>query len=418
MTVYAQSSVFRWLILIAASLGFFVAQVDNLSITPVLPQVAASLNINLGTASNLAMTTFMLAACIFQLLVGGVICDKLGVVGGIAIGAFCASAPMALMPWIGHSATGLALARFVEGGAVGMLFPAMGAIVGLWFPVHEKGLASGLMSSAVSVGSAAGVLLGPAVMSHVSSWQSMNAVLSILGWITLAYTLVLAVLPKPALESNRGLDAAAFKRALFSRLTFLGVLISFMACWDMQCVSSLTATYLAADKPTGVGYGPMMAGQLMIGLMLFAGVLGPIVCGLLLDKVFKGNAKPVFLIGFALLFVFIFLLTVPAVTGNIPVLESVLILVGFGIQFTLPTIFYVIARSYAPQFAGIMSGVWVGLGNVGGAVGLAVAGITVKSQNSYHTSLIMESLVALVGFCLVFALSAVQRSSRPAKAYQ
>jgi hypothetical protein len=52
------------------------------------------------------------------------------------------------------------------------------------------------------------------------------------------------------------------------------------------------------------------------------------------------------------------------------------------------------------------------------AVGLAVAGITVKSQSSYHTSLIMESLVALVGFCLVFALSAVQRSSKPAIAYQ
>ncbi len=41
-----------------------------------------------------------------------------------------------------------------------------------------------------------------------------------------------------------------------------------------------------------------------------------------------------------------------------------------------------------------------------------------KRVFTHHTSLIMESLVALVGFCLVFALNAVQRSSKPAKAYQ
>ena len=49
MTVSAQESGFRWLVLIAAILGYISLQVDNLSITPVLPQVAASLNIDLGT---------------------------------------------------------------------------------------------------------------------------------------------------------------------------------------------------------------------------------------------------------------------------------------------------------------------------------------------------------------------------------
>jgi len=39
-----------------------------------------------------------------------------------------------------------------------------------------------------------------------------------------------------------------------------------------------------------------------------------------------------------------------------------------------------------------------------------VAGLTIKSQHSYHTSLIMQSLAALAGFVLVFAMIAAHRS--------
>ena len=302
--------------MIAAILGYISLQVDNLSITPVLPQVAASLNIDLGTASNLAMTTFLFASFLVQILVGGMVSDKLGVIAGIMMGALCAAVPMTLMPWIGHSPSGLAVARFFEGCSSGFLFPAMGPIIGLWFPHRQKGLAGGLMSAAVAVGSAAGVLLGPAVMAHVGSWQAMNAVLSIFGWVTFAFALVLAFLPKPALASHGGPDPAVIKRAIFSRLTLFGVLVSFMANWDMQCLFSLTPTYLAADKPIGIGYGAMIAAQLMIGVTLLAGILGPMVCGLLLDKVFKGRTRPVLLMGFALMCVFVFLLRVPAIPAT------------------------------------------------------------------------------------------------------
>ncbi len=387
MTASAQASSFRWLVLIAAILGLITHQVDNFSITPVLPQVAASLNINLGTASNLAMTTFLFAACIVLTLIGGLVCDKLGVNVGILMGALCAAAPMALMPWIGHSATGFALARAVEGSSAGFMFPAMGTIIGLWFPDHQKGLATGLMSASVPVGAAAGLLLCPAVMLHVSSWRSMNAVLSIPGWITFAFALVLVILPKPTLGVHGGPDSATIKRAVLSPLTLFGTLVSFMASWGMQCLYGLTATYLSADKPVGVGYGPMTSAQLMLGVTLLAGIVGPLVCSLLLDKVFKGNAKIVLLIGFALLCVFVYLLTVPFVTGNVPVLEIVLILAGFGVQLTIPSIYYFIARAYAPQIVGIMSGVWMGIGTFGGALAFFAAGVTIKSQNSYYPSL-------------------------------
>ena len=68
---------------------------------PVLPQVAGSLNIDLGTASNYVMTTFLFSGCVVLVLVGGVVCDRFGVLTSIMLGTLCAAAPMTLMPWIG-----------------------------------------------------------------------------------------------------------------------------------------------------------------------------------------------------------------------------------------------------------------------------------------------------------------------------
>jgi MFS family permease len=82
----------------------------------------------------------------------------------------------------------------------------------------------------------------------------------------------------------------------------------------------------------------------------------------------------------------------------------------------LPTLYYFVAKAYPPQLAGKMSGIWIGLGTFGGVVGMYIAGVTVRSQNSYHTTLTLQALTALIGFVLVFALSAAQKSAASAKA--
>ena len=411
MNVSAQDSGFRWLVLISAVLGYIAVQVANLSVAPVLPQIAESLHLDLGAASNLIMTTFLLSACLTMMAVGGLVCDRLGAIAAIIAGTFCAAAPMALMPLLGHSAAAVAWLRIVEGGSSGFMFPAMGSIIGLWFPERQRGLAGGLMGASVAAGSAAGVLLGPAVLPHVGSWQAMSAVLSVVGWVGFAFAVVLSLLPKPKVATHKGAaNAAAFKQALLSPVTLFGALATFMALWGMQCLYNLTPTFLAADKPVGVGYGAMTAGQLMLGVTLLGGILGPVVCGILLDHVFKGNARIVLSLGFVLMAVFVYVLTMPAVTGNVPILEVSLTLAGFGVQFAIPTIYYMIAKVYAPEVVGKMSGIWLGIGTFGGAVGLYVAGITVGSQKSYHTTLIVQSLAAVAGFLLVIALGYAQKS--------
>jgi MFS family permease len=411
---------FRWLILIAAIIANIGSCITALAVAPVLPQIAESLHINLGLASNLVLTPSVFSGCVIM-VVGGVVCDRYGVLFTLILGMLCAAVPASLIPWIGSSASGIFLARIVQGASGGFLFATMGPIVGRWFPTRQRGIAGGLMGASIAVGGAAGMVAGPAVYEIVKNWQTMYAWLSSICWLCVAFTLILALMPQPQLPVHaRPVDGASdvtiFKRALFSPLTVIGILITFASTYGTQCLYALTSTFLAAAKPVGAGYGSMAAGQLMLGLTLFAGVVGPIVCGLLLDKVFRGNSTPVFLIGFGLSCVFVYLLTLPSVTDNIMTLEAVLILAGFGVQIVFPTIFYFTAKSYAPQIVGKITGVWLGIGNFGGVVGLFIAGVTIKSQGTYHTTLMLQSMVALIGFFLVFAMVLAQKYATKAQA--
>ena len=121
-----------------------------------------------------------------------------------------------------------------------------------------------------------------------------------------------------------------------------------------------------------------------------------------------------FLIGYILMCVFVYALLYPQVTGHAGILEVDLILAGFGVMFAFPMIFYIIAVSYPPQIVGKMSGLWCGIGSFGGVTGLYIAGLTIKSQGSYHTTLRLQSLAALLGFALTFVLIRLQKRLKKA----
>ncbi len=399
---------FRWLILIAVVLVNVSMQVTNLSISPVLPQVAQSLGVDVGVATNL-MSVFLFSGCVVMILIGGIICDRFGILTSIILGLLCMSIPGVLMPWMGTSYTAVFWARLVEGLSSGFAFPAMSAAIAIWFLPHEKGLAGGLMGASVAVGSAIGLTGGPYVFRFTESWQKMSMWLSIIGIAGLIYTIVLAVVRKPQPPAQpQAAEAPAegglFKRALASPVTWVGVVLTFMAAWGMQCLYGLTATFLSANRPLGLGYGPTVSGQLMLGVTI-AGIVGPVISGLLLDKAFKGNTRTAMFLGFALMCVFIYLLLVPAVNTSIAPLIVCLVLSGLGVQFVFPIIYVFVAKAYQSQIVGKMTGLWIGLGTFGGVIGLYVGGVTVNKAGNYNLALTLMSVSALVGFVLVFFLS-------------
>lgn len=395
---------YRWLILIAAALSYINVQIVNLSITPILPHIAQDLGVDLGVATNF-MTVFLFSGNIVQLALGGVICDRFGILKTLLVGLLCAIVPSVLMPWIGDSYTGVFYARLVQGLSPGFIFPAMGPILAIWFPLKEKGLATGLMSAGVALGSFLGTMGGPYVFKMVDTWQKMTAWVTIIGWIDLVFIIFLIASTKPQspvqqTQDTMPPDRNMFKLALLAPLTIVGILVTFMSNWDMHSLYSLTPTFLSADMPTGAGYGAIVSGQLMINVTVVSGIFGPMILGFMVDRLFKGSTKEVFLIGFALMLVFMYTIKIPVIYGNKVLLSIALMMAGFGVQFVMPAIYIFISKSYRHQIVGKMTGLWMGIGAFGGVSGLYIAGRTLTLTGTYSIAFTLMSLAALAGLVL------------------
>ncbi|SPF46680.1 putative Major facilitator superfamily MFS_1 [Syntrophobacter sp. SbD1] len=396
---------FRWLILVSAVLGYITMQVMNLSFAPILPQIAQDLAINVGAATNL-MTAFLFSGAV-ALFFAGAVCDRYGIMAVIVSGFVCATVPAALIPWVDMSYGGVLWARIFEGLSSGFFLSAMGPIIALWFPPREKGLAGGLMGASVAVGSAVGVVAGPAIFLATGSWRQMSGWLSLFGWLGLAFALVLLLVPKPQLPpqsqpaaQSEG-ERTVFIQAMVSWVTLVGLIVTFFAGWCLQCVFSLMPGFLSADKPLGAGFGPMAAGQLMLAVT-GAGIISPIIGGILTDKLFKGNVKPVMTAGLFLCPIVIYAIQLSAVHTVVYFLVTVLALAGMAVQVVYTAIFIYIAKVYQSQIVGRMTGLWAGAGAIGGVLGLFLGGLAVKTSGNYGLAITLVALAGLAG--LVSAL--------------
>jgi MFS family permease len=398
---------FRWLILLSMCLSLITIQVNQLAFAPLLPEIAKDLRIDMATATNL-MTVSLFCGAI-ALIGGGVFCDRFGIMSVTILGLLFTAVPAVIMPWIGTSYASVLWARAFQ-GVSGFIVCAMAPIIAVWFPLKEKGLASGLMGGCIALGSAIGVWVAPVVFLAVKSWQQTAAWLSIMGWVGLAISLIVAFSPKPRLpfQSDRAgvpvADTAALKHALSAPITWILTFVTFFMVWCLMSVYNLVPAYFAADKPAGIGLGPMRSGDLMLAVMI-AGIAGPVIAGMLQDKVFYGNPKPVILIGFSLACIFIYSIQLSVVYTSLPVLVICLIIAGLGLQFLGPCVMVLISRSYPIHIVGKIAGLTWGLAAFGGPASLFVCGLAVAKFGNYNGAIMLMSLGGLAGFILALFLA-------------
>jgi MFS family permease len=145
----------------------------------------------------------------------------------------------------------------------------------------------------------------------------------------------------------------------------------------------------------------MLSGKLMLAVMV-AGMVGPVIGGLLQDRVFRGSAKPVLLIGFAVSCAFIYSILFPVIYSRMSALVVCLTLAGVGVSFLYPAIVVFVSGAYPMHMVGKMLGLWMGLGAFGGAAGLYAGGRAVAWFGNYNSGISLVSLAAVAGF--VFAL--------------
>jgi MFS family permease len=396
----------RWLVLIAAVFSYSSLQIANLSIAPLLPLLGKDLGLAPGQLASL-MSVYTFSGCVLMLWAGGAIVDRFGPLTGILLGLLSAALPMTLMPIFGHNYHALLWIRIVEGLAAGFAFPAQALIIAQWFGPNQKGLAVGLMGSSVTLGASAGLLGGPALVNMGLSWQTASLYLSIFAWIGVVYTLILQVSKIKAPQADEAAPGAAdkglFMRAFFTPLTFFGIAAAFMVSWVFQSLMSLVPAALATERPLGAGYTALQSGSLMQGVTV-VGIFGPLLAGFLVDKVFKGNPRPVMLFGFASMCIFVGSMLLPVVLFTPSLLVIALAMAGLGFQFIYPVLYVYVGKVYPLPVVGQMAGLWVGAGTFGGVIGIAVGGVLAQSAGTYLWTYAMMSIAGFLGFFLSIVL--------------
>ena len=400
-------SSYRWLMMLVVCFVFVSVMIDVIAYAPIFGEIAKDLQVDMGSAVNLAMA-FVITYAI-TLIVGGMLCDKYGVTFVLVLGLLLASVPATLMPWIGHNYKVVFFARLLQ-GLLAMTVATIGPILVLWFPPKEQGLAGGFMQGFFALGSAIGAVASPALLESVGSWQKTVALLSIPGWIAIiAVLLITRRPPSPqvvvAIEESMKSDQGnvSFKKALASPMTWIGTSISFFYIWGYWCVLNLVPPYLAADPPMGVGVGPMMSGKLSLALTAI-GIPSYVIGGIFFDKVAKGKARPAIFIGFIMTGIFTYLLLLPFVYRNLILLVICLMVAGCGITFMAASLSGFIAMSYPPKFVGRMVGWWFGFGAFGGVLGNYLAGLAIAKTGNFTWAFIPISLAAGIGIILAFFL--------------
>lgn len=403
---------YRWLVLVTACLSFVSLQINMISFAPLLKTVAGDLGVDIGEATNL-MAVFLFAGAI-ALIIGGFLCDRLGVLVLLMIGNFFGSGAAVLMPWLGNSFNAVFALRFLEGMAVGFCVCTMAPTIAIFFPTKERGLVGGLQGTSIAVGTAIGVGIGPVIAEAAGGWRPMSAWLSICGWVALVLVIILIVSPKPQFPSEARrreggyADEGMFKSAVAGHNTWIGVAATFCAAWCMQTVYGLTPTYLGAS-PEGLGFGPVVSGKLMQGVAI-ASIIAPVMGGIVQDKVFRSNAKPLLAAGFALCALFTYAIVLEVIVKGQATLVGALVLAGAGVALIYPAITVYVSGTYPVAIVGRILGLWLGLGAFGGAAGLFVAGLLVARSGNYQTAMTAISFTAVLGLILSLLLKRPKRN--------
>lgn len=409
-----QYTSYRWLVLAAGCLAICSIYMDMIVYAPILGEIAKKINIEMGAATNLMMG-FVLSVA-FVLIWGGVVCDKFGITVALVLGLICSTVPTAVMPWIGDNYTAVLMARLVQGASVGFVFATLGPILVLWFPVAERGIASGLLIGCVSLGSAIGVFVSPAILEMTNSWEKTVFLMGTPGWaaILLAILVTRKSPPQHNLQETQELSGPSREQmglmtALSYPMTWIGSFIVFFNAWGLYSLYNLVPPYLAANVPMGLGLGPVMAGKLSIAVTI-VGLFATICGGIFFDKIAKGNFRITTTIGF-LLASCAALILMPIVSGNIAVLAVLLIISGWGMPFMTPSLSAFIATNYPPQIVGRMIGWWYGIGTFGGAAGLYLGGAAIGKSGNFYMAIGMISVAAILGAFLSMFLKSVPKQS-------
>jgi len=403
---------FRWFVLFVVFFATVSQGVVLIWPAPLMEQIARHYGLDLGAATGTIMLAFNIFVTVGA-VIGGICCDRFGWVRTLLVTISLLALATLMVPFCSRSLGALLAARAIAGLGAGPTMAAIGGVAVQWFPRRERGIPLGMQGMGLSLGVALGFVFVPMAYVHTGSFLHAAAWMSafpILG-ILLLLAVALGVRPPTAgsdpAESEPANSDHDFRQATRLPVFYVGLACVFLECWVMQAFNDLTPVYLSAAAPLGAGHGLVLAGKFM-GIVQLSIMMGSVASGFILSWLFRGRNKGVVGLGFLAAAIFALSVRFPFITGNLRALPVCLFCVGFFQGLIIPSTLAFISTNFPSHIVGKLTGLWMGLGILGGTVGILVGSALLHATGGYHASILTVGVVAFAGWLCSLLLTPPQ----------
>ncbi len=416
---------FRWMILLAILGGQIVAGITTMGFAPLIPDMVHSFYPNLAGPMDpefgkaigsiaFAVLGLMLFMAAIGLLFGGFLVDKFGIFTLMITSLAITALTFITLTIFATSLSGLTAVRIIQGIGGALFTATITPAIAIWFPKEEFGKAMGIQGIGMGLGIMLGLNIGPVFAKMAGNWVTGVSWIAVFPIVLLILAITVAILSRkyvPSLPSlNAEPDASVVQAnsltGLFKLPVFwVGMAITAASFWVGNAFNDLSPSFLAAGAPLGAGYDAVGSGRIS-SVASIAGIIGPVLGGILVDNIFKGKNRSVILIGWFLSAVCYSAIAFKGINQSLGILIPIMLLAGFGNPFISVTINAFAAKIFPPHLIGRAVGLWMSVGFFAAAIGVSVGSLALKSTGNYNLSFIIVGVGSVLGFILALFLKA------------
>ena len=371
----------------------FSSASQTMIISPILPRIGAELDIA-DAALGTLVSAYSLALGVFAIL-SGPVSDKVGRRRILLLGCATMTIALALHAFVTNYVTFLAV-RVFAGMAGGMLSGAAVSYIGDHFPYNRRGWATGWVMS----GSAFGQIFGlPVGIVMAGSWGFRAPFYLFAATMAMTVLLLYFRVPQPDVKRTTGpltvRKAAADYAAMLRRSEVAWAAAAFFAAFMGV---SMFVVYLPTWLERDVGATPAhIAGLFVVGGIANV-VTGP-QAGRLSDRIGRRGIILLACVGLSI----VMALTVPLVT-NVAMAYLFFFLVMVLVAMRISPFSALLTALVKDERRGSLMSLTVALGQLGFAVGGALAGPLFSSVGYGSNTLVAAFFVLLMGLIVRFMI--------------
>ena len=417
-TFLTKAPAFRWCMLLLNVLAygqfFMTASVPN----AFTAQIQADFGLNAfqaGLYYTLVLAVFALTGSI-----GAKAADKLGLKKCVCLGILFNLIGSVLIPVLGTTIIGYGICCFLQGLCGGMMCGLMISSTAFWFPIRQRGLATGILLGILGVGFSIATAARDPLIAALGSWQLAAAVLS--GVPALVIMVLYFLLSKPVEAVYPGYSAVAdllppepaaggtprnvddLPRTMAelrrTRMFWCAGICAFISGCMSYGIPVFVANVLTAKG--------MEAGMvtLVTTLTLFCTIIGSPLGGVISDRIFKGSRWQIVAIGNGLIAVTLLIVNfTSADLGGGLVVMLAMIATNIASAMCVGPFWAIPAELGHPAIATEVSGIINVFGNSGAfLIPMVYNGAATAAGGSYFVCMyiaIALAVVSAVSICFV-----------------